>query len=234
MKEEQERLQMLNSRQRTVMVNGQNYFIKYQDGQPHITIIGNEIYSIKDKFVYLDDGTKVIIHHSSGVEAASVEKLKNAVYEIDMKSQRRINSYYDTSISSFEEALKVKDSLREELLGYDYRQGEEKPVYVYRCLKMKKDKILYTTVDDSQEAAENTQEAISVLFSREIQSRFEGDSKFSKETGKKKKAGLTDYEQQKKDEFFALVREVMLQLSIDNAKESMEFLKEYFEETMSA
>ena len=56
-------------------------------------------------------------------------------------------------------------------------------------------------------------------------------NKFSHQEGKKKKV-LTDYEKEMKEDFDSLVREILLNLTIENAKENLEFLEEYYQELM--
>ena len=47
-----------------------------------------------------------------------------------------------------------------------------------------------------------------------------------------KKKVLTDYEKEMKEDFDSLVREILLNLTIENAKENLEFLGEYYQELM--
>lgn len=47
-----------------------------------------------------------------------------------------------------------------------------------------------------------------------------------------KKKVLTDYEKEMKEDFDSLVREILLNLTIENAKENLEFLEEYYQELM--
>lgn len=50
--------------------------------------------------------------------------------------------------------------------------------------------------------------------------------------GIKKKVLTTDYEKEMKEDFDSLVREILLNLTIENAKENLEFLEEYYQELM--
>ena len=104
------------------------------------------------------------------------------------------------------------------------------PVLTYGCISLKKNTVSFEIIDDEELANSKTIEALQYLFIKEIEKKY-GMNKFSHQEGKKKKV-LTDYEKEMKEDFDSLVREILLNLTIENAKENLEFLEEYYQELM--
>lgn len=97
-------------------------------------------------------------------------------------------------------------------------------------LHSKKNTVTFKLGDDEEIAKSNTLESLQYLFFKKIEKKY-GESKFSHQVGKKKKI-LTQSEMEVKKDFNSLVREVLLNLTIENTLESLEFLEEYYQELM--
>ena len=104
------------------------------------------------------------------------------------------------------------------------------PILAYGYITLKKNTVTLKLGDDEEVAKSNTLEALQFLFYKEIEKKY-GESKFSHQTGKKKKK-LTKSEMEAKNDFDSLVRELMINLTVETTQESLDFLEEYYQELM--
>ncbi len=104
------------------------------------------------------------------------------------------------------------------------------PVYAYGYITLNNNVVELKVGDDEEIANSNTLEALQYLFYKEIEKRY-GKSKFSHQAGKKKKF-LTEVEMEAKKEFDSLTKEVMINLTIENLEETLDFLEEYYQDLM--
>ena len=98
-------------------------------------------------------------------------------------------------------------------------------------LALKKNNVALKIVDDKDMADSDTLESLQHLFLKEMKKKY-SENRFSHESSKKKKK-LTEAELELKRDFDSLVREVLSSLSIENLRETLDFLEEYYSELMS-
>lgn len=190
------------SRQEEVRVNGKLYSVNYESGEPYITIYNSgELFEINDENITLHDGTVVTVK-CAGKSSKSVSSLKKMVKEyvsviVRKKNRDRLNAKVVNSIQNI-------DSVKGELgkltfngiiFGYSGINVEG-----YGCLKVRKDgQIVLDIVSDEEMAKAQTDEALKNLAMKKLKKDYV-DSKFSHQTGKKKKV-LTSKEETVREDF---------------------------------
>ena len=159
--------------------------------------------------------------------------LRNAVEikRIRTIRERRQKEYDSLRINTLDDVIKNAGKFGEIELTKDKGGYGDEPILVYGTLLLKKHTVSAKLVDDEATARDNTLEALQHLFMKKIEKQY-SDNKFSHQTTGKKKKELTKSEMEVKLDFYSLVRELMLNLSIDNVTENLEFLEEYYQELM--
>ena len=221
------------SRQEEVRVNGKLYSVNYESGEPYITIYNSgELFEINDENITLHDGTVVTVK-CAGKSSKSVSSLKKMVKEyvsviVRKKNRDRLNAKVVNSIQNI-------DSVKGELgkltfngiiFGYSGINVEG-----YGCLKVRKDgQIVLDIVSDEEMAKAQTNEALKNLAMKKLKKDYV-DSKFSHQTGKKKKV-LTSKEETVREDFWHLATDVIASINVENVGESLQFIQDYYVELM--
>ena len=105
-------------------------------------------------------------------------------------------------------------------------------VDAFGCLKIQKDgRVVLDIVEDETTAKKHTEEAIQYLAMRKLKKEYV-DSKFSHQTGKKRKE-LSEEEKKIKEDFWHLAIDVVTFMDSKNVEESLQFIEEYYAELMS-
>lgn len=144
--------------------------------------------------------------------------------------KKKAEEYEALKISNLEAAIAIHEKLGQQQLTMNNGGYGNAPILVYGYLTLKKETVTAKIGDDEEKAKASTREAIQYLFLKKVEKDY-GTDKFSHQEGKKKKA-LTEKEMKVKSEFDSLVRDVLFNLTEDNALESLEFVDEYFHELM--
>lgn len=224
-----------SERQMTVEIDGKEFKVDYFGGKASIFIDAETLYTTKVKNVFLDNGEKVWIS-STGMgifrEELNITALKNAVENSRLRRIRenKKREYSVLKATKIEEVISNSDKIGKIELTMDNGGYGDTPVLTYGCISLKKNTVSFEIIDDEELANSKTIEALQYLFIKKIEKKY-GMNKFSHQEGKKKKV-LTDYEKEMKEDFDSLVREILLNLTIENAKENLEFLEEYYQELM--
>ena len=142
--------------------------------------------------------------------------------------ERKRQEYEQLKIYSLDDVIKNASRIGKIELTMNNGGYGDVPVLAYGYIALKKNTVTVNIGDDEEIAKSHTFEALQYLFIKEIEKRY-GESKFSHQKGKKKKI-LTKSEMEAKKDFDSLVREVLLNLTIENALENLEFLEEYYQE----
>lgn len=224
------------NQQEVVVIDGRQFKVHYSFfDKGGVVYIDNEtLFTTNIKELYLDSGEKV--HFCSDPlirrKETNIVALKNAVEmkRLNRIRERKRQEYEALKINSINDVIKNSSRIgKVELTMNNGGYGDE-PIYSYGCIALRKNMVTFKLVDDEKIANSNTLEALQYLFFKEIEKKY-GESKFSHQKGKKKKI-LTESEREAKKEFDSLVRELLLNLTIENALENLEFLEEYYQELM--
>ena len=234
---EQELYNKQTNRQEVIKIGDKIFQLEYSyfDEKTLVCLDDRTLFTTGIKEAFLDSGEKVYFysHRIYGRRETNIVALRNAVENSRIKQLREEIKYeYEAvKVNSLSDAIANRQKIGQVELTMNNGGYGDTPIYVYGCLWLKKNTVMLKIADDKEIAESNTLEALQHLFYKEIEKRF-GDSKFSHQKGKKKKV-LTESEMNAKMDFYSLVREVMLDLTLENAMENLEFLEEYYQELMN-
>lgn len=224
------------NREEVILIDGKQFKVQYGYFRPPVVELDLEtLFTTGEREVFLDSGENV--YFCTPITGDRIEKnivaLRNAVEMKRIRTirERRQKEYDSLRINTLDDVIENAGKFGEiELTNNNGGYGDE-PILVYGSLLLKKNTVSAKLVDDEATARENTLEALQHLFMKKIEKQY-SDNKFSHQTTGKKKKELTKSEMEVKLDFYSLVRELMLNLSIDNVTENLEFLEEYYQELM--
>ena len=147
-----------------------------------------------------------------------------------MIRENKEREYESLKVNTIDDVLKNESKLGKVILTMDKGGYGDTPILSYGSIALRKNTVSFKLVDDEELANSNTLEALQYLFIKEVEKKY-GENKFSHLPGKKKKV-LTDSEREVKKDFDSLVREVLLNLTVENTAENLEFLEEYYQDVM--
>ena len=236
-KKEQDLYNRQTNRQEVIKIGDKIFQLEYSyfDEKTLVCLDDRTLFTTGIKEAFLDSGEKVYFysHRIYGRRETNIIALRNAVENSRLNQIRegKKSEYEHVKVNTLSDAIANKQKIGKVLLTMSNGGYGDTQIYVYGCLLLKKNSVMLKIVDDEEIARSNTLEALQYLFYKEIEKRF-GDSKFSHQKGKKKKV-LTESEMNAKLDFYSLVREMMLDLTLENAMENLEFLEEYYQELMN-
>ena len=223
-------LQPIDNRQREIIIDNTSFQVDYDwKDTPYVTLDKETLFSTEEKEVFLDNGKKVLVHFNDFSRNISRQEnivtLRNLVIDIMLKRARdeKKSEYSSIQVCNLNDVLKNCKKIGAVTLITGYK---EEPLYGYGCVSLKKQTVSFELLNDEEKANEKTKEALQFLFQKHVDKNYPV-GKFSTQKGKKKKV-LTPEESKMRSEFNSLVRELLLDLNIENAKDSLEFLEEYF------
>lgn len=221
-------------RQEFVVIDGKKFKIDYfWNNRPLVFIDMETLFTTTQTEVFLDSGEKVYFSVATlvGREETNLLALKNA-FELKRikRLKEKMRNEFEKVISSINDLLKNADKIGKIVITMNNGSYGDEPIYAYGCIELKKNSVTIRLIDDEEVANSNTLEALRFLFYKEIQKKY-GESKFSHQNGKKKKI-LTKSEMEAKNDFYSLVRELMIDLTIETVQETLDFLEEYYQELM--
>ena len=221
-------------RQDEVTVNGTQYTVYYDGDEPYINLFSNkELMEIKAEHITLLDGTIVTVK-CEGKSNKSVATLQRMVGEYITVIVRKYNrsKFNMNGVGSIGDVIRVKDYLTKLSLDGSLAGYTGISVTAYGCLKRQKDgRVILDIVDEAKIAETQTAEALKYLAMKKLKKDYV-DSKFSHNTGKKKKT-LTPQEETVKEDFWHLATDVVASIKVENIEESLQFVQEYYAELMS-
>lgn len=219
-------------RQRMVEIDGKSFAVSYSTSSPSIAVDDETLFNTDVKKVLLDNGKQVMLTHfiTGDRMEASMAGLRNAVENARIIRNRNYkkSAYARIQVCTLQDVLDNGDYIGAVELAKKNGGYSNESIYAYGCITLKKKTVSFELIDDEEKATDNTREALQYLFIKEVERRYP-ISCFSAQKGKKKKV-LTREETEMKMEFDSLVRELLCDLTISNAKEDLEFLEEYFQE----
>lgn len=218
--------------QQTVIVDGKEFKIYNSYSKPYICVDDKTLFTTEVKTVTLDNGKRVMLRNDNVYrrEEESMAGLRNAVenQRITRIRDYKKKLYEGIQVGTLQDVLNYADEIGTIELTMNKGGYGNEPILAYSCITLKKKTVSFELLDDEEKATANTREALQYLFMKEVEKRYPM-GKFSSQTGKKKKV-LTPKENEVKMEFDSLVRELLCELTVGNAEESLEFLEEYFQE----
>lgn len=226
-------------RQESVIIDGMPYVLEYmRDGThgvvPAVSLGEEKIYTLEENEIFLEDGSKVWFKEYFGRQIystlANLRERHEAMRLAELRSSIR-ESLQRTVIKTIYDANSRKDSLGKFVLTKDNGGYGENDIFAYKCLVLKGDIVRIGLVSEEEEANQLNSEALKHLFVKEIANNYR-DGKFSHIPGKKKKV-LTEAEQKKKTDFDSFVRDVMHELTLEDALDSLQIVEDYYQELMS-
>lgn len=208
-----------------------NIYNKY-----YVTLDDKTLYTTNEDRITLKYGTVIWFrsNHDIYTKSLSIKELRNSIEmnRIFKLKQAKRREIANIRVNTLEQALENADKLGECKLTMSNGGYGKDPIIVYVGFLLENNEITLVISDDEVKANANTTEALKFLFNQKIKKEYK-DAKFRKNAGKKKKP-LTDSERELKEDFYSLVREVMLSLTIDNVIDSLEFVDEYYQELMAS
>ena len=234
--EEEMRNKNYSKKQRVVMIDGKQFEVEYNSWEKRgIVYLDSEtLFTTNVKELKLDSGEKVHFALTSlyGRRETNIVALKNAVEMNRIKRLREgMRKEYDVlKVNTITDAIANASRIGKVELTMNNGGYGDTPIFVYGYIELKKNKVTFRIGDDENVAKSNTLEALQYLFMKEIEKRY-GENKFSHQKGKKKQI-LTESEREVKEDFYSFVREVLANLTIENALENLEFLEEYYQEVI--
>lgn len=185
------------------------------------------------KEVKLDSGKQIKIGCEDSMDNRkmfNIVELRNIVemQRVSNMRKQKAEEYESLNVSSIEDATAIQAMLGKQQLTMNNGGYGDTPILVYGYLSLKKGTVTARVGDDEETAKTSTAEAIQYLFLKKIEKSY-GAGKFSHQEGKKKKV-LTSAEMEVKSEFDSLVREVVANITVETALESLEFVDEYYHE----
>lgn len=223
-------------KQEVVVIDGKQFRIHYSYiDRKYLACIDLEtLFTTAQKEVFLDSGEKVYFYTDTlfGREEANLTALKNIVEfnRIKRIKEKMRDKFEQLKMSSINAVLANAEKIGEIKLTMNNGGYGDTPILAYGYITLKKNTVTLKLGDDEEVAKSNTLEALQFLFYKEIEKKY-GESKFSHQTGKKKKK-LTKSEMEAKNDFDSLVRELMINLTVETTQESLDFLEEYYQELM--
>lgn len=222
------------AKQQQICIGEKQFKVQYDSEEmPYICMRQEDAFIIKQSEIVLDNGENVrILDYFTGREFKSLSAFRKfAEAEKVRESKRWIEILCKGSIDSISAFLQ-KSHLIKEYSEADNGIGGKIPFEpIYVCARLKNGNVNLVIEHDKAVSEASTQEALEYIFKQEFEREYPA-SKFSHQTGKKKKF-LTDSEKSMKLEFDSLVRECACGLTAENIKDSVDFLKEYYAELMS-
>ena len=234
--EEEMRNKNYSRKQRVVMIDGKQFEVEYNSWEKRgIVYLDSEtLFTTNVKELKLDSGEKVHFALTSlyGRRETNIVALKNAVEMNRIKRLREgMRKEYDVlKVNTITDAIANASRIGKVELTMNNGGYGDTPIFVYGYIELKKNKVTFRIGDDENVAKSNTLEALQYLFMKKIEKRY-GENKFSHQKGKKKQI-LTESEREVKEDFYSFVREVLANLTIENALENLEFLEEYYQEVI--
>ena len=234
--EEEMRNKNYSRKQRVVMIDGKQFEVEYNSWEKRgIVYLDSEtLFTTNVKELKLDSGEKVHFALTSlyGRRETNIVALKNAVEMNRIKRLREgMRKEYDVlKVNTITDAIANASRIGKVELTMNNGGYGDTPIFVYGYIELKKNKVTFRIGDDENVAKSNTLEALQYLFMKEIEKRY-GENKFSHQKGKKKQI-FTESEREVKEDFYSFVREVLANLTIENALENLEFLEEYYQEVI--
>lgn len=234
--EEEMRNKNYSRKQRVVMIDGKQFEVEYNSWEKRgIVYLDSEtLFTTNVKELKLDSGEKVHFALTSlyGRRETNIVALKNAVEMNRIKRLREgMRKEYDVlKVNTITDAIANASRIGKVELTMNNGGYGDTPIFVYGYIELKKNKVTFRIGDDENFAKSNTLEALQYLFMKEIEKRY-GENKFSHQKGKKKQI-LTESEREVKEDFYSFVREVLANLTIENALENLEFFEEYYQEVI--
>lgn len=222
-----------NSKKNQIRIQGKEYLVFFDGKEPYILINEKDLFTIEEEKITLNDGTIVTVK-CKGKSSKSITTLKNMVYEyvsviIRKRKREKYNKNVVNSILDFD---LIKGKLGKiKLKGEDLDYGNV-TVEAFCCLKIQKDgRVILDIVEDETTAKKHTEEAIQYLAMRKLKKEYV-DSKFSHQTGKKRKE-LSEEEKKIKEDFWHLAIDVVASMDSTNVEETLQFIEEYYVELMN-
>lgn len=222
--------------QRTVVIDGKEYEVSYYNdyGCYAVVVIDNEtLFSTNTEEVVLDSGKEVVfesLEEPRAGRSANLRRLRG--YVMDARKRRLIQEKYSEYASLRANTLQRVMENADRLGKVELIKDDTEELVAYACLELKYDKVIFSLVDDEERANASTLESLKYLFMKVIEEKY-CESKFSHIKGKKRRI-LTDEERKAKEDFDSLVGEMLLNLTIDNVTDNMEFLEEFYQDLMAA
>ena len=222
-------------RQEYVHFAGSRYMVHYNyKDKPYIRIFDEAIFTATENELFLDSGERVYFasENYSLSEQPNLKAFRNLYedYRIRNLRERMKNEYARMKVQSIEDIMKNQHRIGKIVLTKSNGGYGEELIFMYGCIVLKKNTVKFLATDDEELASSNTLEALQYMMLKEIEERY-SESKFSHQEGKKKKI-LTDAEKEVKKDFDSLVREVLQDVTVESAKETLDFLEEYYQEAM--
>ena len=222
-----------DSKKNRIRIQRKEYIVFFDGKDPYIQVDTYDLFNIEEEKITLNDGTIATVK-CKGKSSKSITALKSMVYEyvsvIIRKSNRE--KYNKNIVNSILDFDLIKEKLGKiKLKGEDFGYSNI-TVDAFCCLKIQKDgRVVLDIVEDETTAKKHTEEAIQYLAMRKLKKEYV-DSKFSHQTGKKRKE-LSEEEKKIKEDFWHLAIDVVAFMDSKNVEESLQFIEEYYAELMS-
>ena len=223
-------------KQKVVVIDGKQFEVYYHS-YPRRAIIyidSETLFTTDINNVFLDSGEKVWIGFRNFYckEMDNIVALRNSVemQRVIRIRENKEREYESLKVNTIDDVLKNESKLGKVILTMDKGGYGDTPILSYGSIALRKNTVSFKLVDDEELANSNTLEALQYLFIKEVEKKY-GENKFSHLPGKKKKV-LTDSEREVKKDFDSLVREVLLNLTVENTAENLEFLEEYYQDVL--
>lgn len=225
--------------QKTVVIDGKEFYLfDSRNGGQKIKaayIDVKTIFTTNAKEVTLDSGEKVYFSSTLvlGGYKTNVQELKKAADRVYLSRirERLVSTYSSIKVNFIEDVIENAEKIGKIQVAMNNGGYGDTPVFMYGYIKLNKKTVTFKIGEDEELANSSTLEALQYLFLKEVERNY-GASKFSHETGKKRKI-LTDSEMKAKSDFDSLVRELMPTLTIGNIAENLEFLEEFYQELVA-
>ncbi|MCI8519389.1 MAG: hypothetical protein HFJ51_04845, partial [Clostridia bacterium] len=201
---------------------------------PIIALEYEDIFTLEQDEVFLEDGSRVWFQkRGSWRTYETVARFRNweenrRLAEIRTEVRGGLSR---TVIKTIYAAASTKDVLGEFVLTKDNGGYGENDIFAYKCFVLKEGTVRLGVTSEESQANECNLEALKHLFMKEVSNNYRS-GKFSHLSGKKKKV-LTEAEQRKKEDFDAFVEDVVQEITLDTAIESIGLVEEYYQALMS-
>lgn len=224
-----------DNRQSVVTIDGKVFDVHGYD-KLYIHIDDETLFTTNVNEVFLDNGNRVLIaifsSHLTTSYLPTIQEARNRrELQLISTARKSKSAKYDLlKVQCLDDVLQNSDKIGKVLLTMSNGGYGDTSIFAFGALQLKKATVSFKLMDDEELAKSSTKEALEHLFMKEVSKQY-GDNKFSHQEGKKKKV-LTDSERKVKSDFDSFVREILRELTIENASEGLELLSEYYSELM--